>query len=187
MFFYFLPPISISLTISTKPGKIVKKIFITLISPLLMKEGWWKVRLAYWVDPNPPPSPSVQADQHNFDGVFPSKDIFQLAFSKQAIVSIWIKITWKKEAEHKVTVCFYQWKYRAAFCQSESPIFLANISVWSLSFFFTREKGRREEDGRKGRRIVGVGAGGPGGSLTCNSGKSRQEQQCSLTAQANPN
>ena len=137
--------------------------------------------------PTPPPSPSVQADQHNFDGVFPSKDIFQLAFSKQAIVSIWIKITWKKEAEHKVTVCFYQWKYRAAFCQSESPIFLANISVWSLSFFFTREKGRREEDGRKGRRIVGVGAGGPGGSLTCNSGKSRQEQQCSLTAQANPN
>ena len=47
--------------------------------------------------PTPPPSPSVQADQHNFDGVFPSKDIFQLAFSKQAIVSIWIKITWKKE------------------------------------------------------------------------------------------
>ena len=69
------------------------------------KRGEEKVRLAYWADPppssSPSPSPSVQADQPNFDGVFPSKDIFQLPFSKQAIVSIWIKIAWKSSKTHK--------------------------------------------------------------------------------------
>ena len=96
MFFYFLPPISISLTISTKPGKIVKKKSLRYINFSTFDErGVMKseVGLLSRPQPTPPPSPSVQADQHNFDGVFPSKDIFQLAFSKQAIVSIWIKIT----------------------------------------------------------------------------------------------